>query len=226
VKIITANIGHKDGVSTWRRNVAVRLLCGRAPDVLMLQELRGSRILVPSGYAMRRGHDLAILWRKSHKFAGWGEELVHAGREGQWVERWLMWVELEELGSFVNIHLNSKIETAGRPRDGVNRDRLNGALLNLRRARILVARLRRSPAYVGGDTNVAAGPDNRVLYPGFPAAELRRVGLHDLGPRDKGTLGSRAVDRVLGPEGTRADWRVVNLGPAFDHDAVEVTTLT
>lgn len=224
MRIITANIGHKNGVSLWRKNRAVQALCARRPDVLLLQETRNSGLLIPSGYGIRRAPDLAVLFRKEQPIAGWGAELVHPGRRNQWVERWLMWVELEELGAFVNIHVNSGIESGGRPRAGVDRDRLRFALKNIHRAKAHADRLPRTPRYVAGDMNVDASADARVRYPGFPAAELHRAGLVDLGPMLKGTLGSRTVDRVFGPEGTQAKADVVDMGAAFDHNAVEVRT--
>lgn len=239
--VATANVGNQEHNVTRRQQLAgLRWLIEQAnPDVVLLQEALPWLPSPTRAYRMQRfagpsAHQQPILLRRSLPFAGVVSELVHDGRKGAWPSKHVTGVRLGQVDDagrhigratlLLNVHVNSGIETAGRPRAGVDETRLLGARINIRKASRLGAVLADDAGIIGGDWNVHAGADHRERWPTFPAARMAVESFRDAwhsqpAPRIlTGTLGDRVVDRLFhNAEVEPSSYRIMPRRLPFDH---------
>lgn len=225
--IITVNLSNPQHNVTERQQRAALRSYIRAhhPAVIATQEAV-SNLKAPRGYVKYAGKggvsELAIFVRNDIAVVGHGAHKSVSGVGGHWPDRGFTWVQLADGLVVIDVHPNSGIEAAGRPKDGlaweVTKDRhfpdIDAAIaLHARTGRVVVL----------GDWNIDRAADTRRRSPLFPALRFSKQGLGELVYAGH-SLGGRSVDRIF-VERTQLTGEAKLLAkqhPRFDHRPVWV----
>lgn len=234
MELITVNLGNKaHNITALQQRLQMQRLARRRPDVIVTQEARTGWV-TPTGYRampiiLPGAVEDRIVVRKDRRVIGHGYLQMHPGKLHHWPARNLPYVVIDRGDSaaplwVIDVHLNSQIESGGRPIAIGERGRYTKhhieSVADMAR---WVDRRMDGECVVLGDLNVDAYADQRIKAPEFPAHKFGSAGLVEaLPPARSGTLGARRVDRVFHTRGIGVSVADLPRRAPYDHQPVAV----